>query len=68
MSELNKAHIKIINKESSIYSRGHRFAQQQVAILNPADYVESMRNACVIVDQNERKQIIIMIYLFLKIR
>lgn len=51
--------IKIIDKESSIYSRGHRFAQQQVLIDNPKDYVETMRNACVIVDQNERKQVIV---------
>ena len=51
--------IKIIDKESSIYSRGHRFAQQQVIINNPKDYVETMRNACVIVDQNERKQVIV---------
>ncbi len=51
--------IKIIDKESSIFSRGHRFAQQKIVIGDPADYVETMRNACVIVDQNERKQIII---------
>ena len=51
--------IKIIDKESSLFSRGHRFAQQKVMIGHPDDYVETMRNACVIVDQNERKQIII---------
>lgn len=51
--------IKIIDKESSIYSRGHRFAQSKVIIGNPEDYIETMRNACVIVDQNERKQLII---------
>lgn len=51
--------IKIIDKESSVYSRGHRFAQQQVLINNPSEYVETMRNACVIVDQNERKQLIV---------
>lgn len=51
--------IKIIDKESGVYSRGHRFAQQQVLINNPSEYVETMRNACVIVDQNERKQIIV---------
>lgn len=51
--------IKIIDKESSVYTRGHRFAQQRVLVNNPADYVETMRNACVIVDQNERKQIIV---------
>ena len=51
--------IKIIDKESGVYSRGHRFAQQQVLINNPTEYVETMRNACVIVDQNERKQLIV---------
>lgn len=51
--------IKIIDKESSIYTRGHRFAQQKVIIGDPKDYVETMRNACVIVDQDERKQIIV---------
>ena len=51
--------IKLIDKESSNISRGHRFAQQNVIIGHPDDYVEIMRNCCVIVDQNERKQIII---------
>lgn len=51
--------IKIIDKESSIYTRGHRFAQQQVLIGKPEDYIETMRNACVIVDQNERKELIV---------
>lgn len=51
--------VKIIDKESSNISRGHRFAQQNVIIGHPDDYVEIMRNCCVIVDQNERKQIIV---------
>ena len=51
--------IKIIDKESSNISRGHRFAQQSVVIGSPDDYVEIMRNCCVIVDQNERRQLII---------
>ena len=51
--------IKIIDKESSIYSRGHRFAQQKIMIGHPDDYVETMRNACVIVDQDERRQLIV---------
>lgn len=50
--------IKIIDKVSGNMSRGHRFAQQNVIIGHPDDYVELMRNCCVIVDQNERKQII----------
>ena len=51
--------IKIIDKESSNITRGHRFAQQTVYINNPDDYKEIMRNCCVIVDQEERKQRII---------
>ncbi len=51
--------IKIIDRESSNLTRGHRFAQQKVVIGDPADYVEIMRNSCVIVDQNERKQRIV---------
>ena len=51
--------IKIIDRESSNISRGHRFAQQSVVIGTPDDYVETMRNCCVIVDQNERRQLII---------
>ena len=51
--------IKIIDKESSNVSRGHRFAQQSVVIGHPDDYVELMRNCCVIVDQDERRQRII---------
>lgn len=54
-----EVNVKIIDKESSNVSRGHRFAQQNVIIGHPDDYVEIMRNCCVIVDQNERKQIIV---------
>ena len=51
--------IKIIDKESSNTSRGHRFAQQSVCINNPDDYKEIMRKCFVIVDQEERRQRII---------
>ena len=51
--------IKIIDRESGNVSKGHRFAQQNVIIGHPDDYVEIMRNCCVIVDQNERRQRII---------
>jgi len=51
--------IKIIDRESSNISRGHRFAQQSVVIGHPDDYVDIMRNCCVIVDQEERRKIII---------
>ena len=43
--------IKIIDKESSTYSRGHRFDKQEVLITDPHKYVETMKNVHVIVDQ-----------------
>ena len=51
--------IKIIDKESSVYSRGHRFSEQNIVINSPKDYIEALRKAHVIVDQNERKEIIV---------
>lgn len=51
--------IKIIDKESGRMSRGHRFAQQNVIISSPQDYIETMRNACVIVNQDERRDLIV---------
>ena len=51
--------IKIMDKQSGTLSRGHRFAQQNFPIGRPEDYIETMRNACVIVDQEERRELII---------
>ena len=52
--------IKIIDKESSNVSRGHRFAQEKEAIItSPDDYIEIMRKHNVIVNQEERKQLIV---------
>ena len=59
MLDKDEVKIKIIDKESSNVSRGHRFAQQSVIVGSPDDYVELMRNCCVIVDQDERRQRII---------
>lgn len=50
--------IKIIDKESSKYSRGHRFDKQEVLIDNPANYLEIMRGVKVIANQDERKELI----------
>ena len=47
--------VKIIDKESSNVTNGHRFSTQNVIINNPDDYVEKLRKAHVIVDQDERK-------------
>ena len=55
----NEVKIKIINKESSNHSRGHRFSTQDILIKHPDNYVEEMKKAHVIVDQAERKQIIV---------
>lgn len=51
--------IRIIDKESSNFTRGHRFAEQNIVITNPDEYIEALRKAFVIVDQNERKQRIV---------
>ena len=48
--------IKIIDKESSNITNGHRFSIQNIEINNPDEYVEKLRKACVIVDQNERRE------------
>lgn len=55
----NEVKIKIIDKESSNHSRGHRFSTQDILIKHPDNYVEEMKKAHVIVDQAERKRIIV---------
>ena len=55
----NEVKIKIIDKESSNHSRGHRFSTQDILIKHPDNYIEEMRKAHIIVDQEERKQIIV---------
>ena len=47
--------IKIIDKESSNITNGHRFSTQNIVINNPDEYVDKLREAKVIVDQEERK-------------
>ncbi len=47
--------IKIIDKESSNITNGHRFSKQNIVINNPDEYVERLREAHVIVNQEERK-------------
>ena len=51
--------IKIIDKESSNVSRGHRFSEQNIVINNPDEYIEKLRKAHVIVDQDERQNLIV---------
>ena len=47
--------IKIIDKDSSNLTNGHRFSKQNIVINNPDEYVEKLKEAYVIVDQDERK-------------
>lgn len=52
--------IKIIDRESSNVTRGHRFAEEKEAVItSPDDYIEILRKHNVIVNQEERKQLII---------
>ncbi len=48
--------ITIIDKESSNKTNGHRFSKQNIVINNPDEYVEKLRDAKVIVNQDERKE------------
>ncbi len=48
--------IRIIDKDSSNVTNGHRFSKQNIVINNPDEYIEKLRDAKVIVDQDERKQ------------
>ena len=47
--------IRIIDKDSSNITNGHRFSTQNIVINNPDEYVSKLREAKVIVDQDERK-------------
>lgn len=47
--------IKIIDKESSNITNGHRFSKQNIIVNNPDEYIGKLREAHVIVNQEERK-------------
>ena len=52
--------IKIIDKESGKISRGHRFSPiKEIEIDRPENYIDLMRKVYVIVNQEERKELII---------
>ena len=51
--------VKIIDKESSNLTNGHRFSTQNIEIHNPDEYVDRLREAKVIVDQDERRSKIV---------
>lgn len=48
--------IRIIDKDSSNTTNGHRFSTQNIVINNPDEYVSKLREAYVIVDPAERRQ------------
>ena len=47
--------ITIIDKTSSNKTNGHRFSTQDIVINNPDEYIDKLREAKVIVDQDERQ-------------
>lgn len=51
--------IRIIDKDSSNITNGHRFSTQNIVINNPDEYVDKLRDARVLVDQEERRNKII---------
>lgn len=51
--------VQIVDAKSSKYTRGHRFSEQKVGINNPDEYVEKLKKSHVIVNQDERKALIV---------
>ena len=51
--------IRIIDKDSSNVTNGHRFSTQNIVINNPDEYVSKLRDAHVLVNVDERKARII---------
>lgn len=51
--------VEIIGVKSSKFTRGHRFSDMNVEIKNVDEYIEKLRKAHVIVDQIERKDLIV---------
>lgn len=47
--------VRIIDKDSSNITNGHRFSTQNIVINNPDEYIDKLRDAKVIVDQDERQ-------------
>lgn len=52
--------LKILDKKSSNKTRGHRYSKNQYVIIDePKNYIEILKSANVIVDQKERKELIV---------
>ena len=59
MLDNEEVKIRIIDKDSSNLTNGHRFSTQNIVINNPDEYVSKLRDAHVLVDVDERKARII---------
>lgn len=55
----NEIPIQIIDVKSSNITRGHRFSGMHIELNNADEYIQKLKENHVIVDQNERKSIII---------
>lgn len=51
--------VQIVDVKSGRTTRGHRFSEQNIVINNVDEYVEKLKKAHVIVNQDDRKQVII---------
>ena len=51
--------VKIVDVESSNVTRGHRFSKQDIEIKRPDEYVSKLKDAHVIVNQDDRKNLIV---------
>lgn len=51
--------VQIVDVKSSKFSRGHRFSAQIIEINNPEEYTEKLKQAHIIVNQEERKALIV---------
>lgn len=51
--------VQIVDVKSSRFSRGNRFSVEKIEINHPDEYIEKLKNAHVIVNQEERKNLII---------
>lgn len=51
--------VRIVDAKSSKFSRGHRFSTQNIEIKNVDEYIVKLKNANVIVNQDERKNLIV---------
>lgn len=51
--------VQIVDAKSSRFTRGHRFSETNIEVKNVDEYVEKLKKAHVIVNQDDRKRLIV---------